>query len=77
MNSSNESLAFERLLDAADAGLRASREVAEYRNSRKLPWPSDLMGSPDQPDFLAEYTLWEMQQATAFLVRLGMLPPRV
>ncbi|TVQ82706.1 MAG: hypothetical protein EA380_00405 [Phycisphaeraceae bacterium] len=76
MNPSNDSLAFDRLIDAADAGFRASKEAARDRKTRNLPWPCDLMGADDQPEGLAEFSLWEMEQATAFLIRLGFIPPR-
>ncbi len=38
--------------------------------------PADLMGSELQPDFLAPYTKWEMEQACEFLVRMGAIEPR-
>ena len=62
----------DRLVKAADASLKAAVEVAEY-TGRASPYPPDLMGSPLQPECLASFTKWEIQEACAFLVRLGIL----
>lgn len=71
----HENLTPERLCDAAEAALRASTEVAEYTGGPQ-PYPADLMGSPLQPDYLAKFTLFEIQEASEFLVRIGFIPPR-
>lgn len=67
----------ERLLQAAEAAMRAADEIAEYTGGPR-PYPADLMGSELQPDYLAEFTKWEIEQACEFLVRMGMLdaPPQ-
>ena len=62
----------DRLVKAADASLKAGVEVAEY-TGRASPYPPDLMGSPLQAGCLALFTKWEIQEAGAFLVRLGVL----
>jgi len=62
----------QRLCDAAKAALEAAADVAEY-TGKPAPYPADLMGSALQPDCLAEYTKWEIEQACDFLVRMGML----
>jgi hypothetical protein len=31
------------------------------------------MGTPLQPDFLSEFTRWEIEQACEFLVRVGAI----
>jgi hypothetical protein len=36
--------------------------------------PPQLMGSKLQPECLCEYYVFEVEEATKFLVRLGMLP---
>ena len=75
MASPAESMSAERLCEAAEAALRAAADVAEYTGG-PWPYPADLMGSPLQPDFLAPFTKWEMEQASEFLVRMGAIEPR-
>jgi hypothetical protein len=72
MARSQEQISPERLCEAAEAALRAAVEVAEYTGG-PWPYPADLMGGPLQPDYLAGFTRWEMEQASEFLVRLGMI----
>ncbi len=62
-----------RLLDAADAVLQAVLEVAEHLNGSYVH-PPRIMGSVIQPQCLCDFTLDEVEQATEFLVRLGVLP---
>jgi hypothetical protein len=68
-----EQLTPERLLEAAEAALNAANENAEFTGG-KMPYPADLMGTPVQPDSLAPFTRWEIEQASEFLVRMGMIP---
>jgi len=65
----------DRLFEICEAVLRAVTEVAEMRGGT-CPYPPDLMGSADQPDELAQFTLYEVEQATLFLIRMGLLQPR-
>lgn len=62
----------QRLCNAAEAALRAAVERADAVTG-EWPWPSSLIGAPDQPEYLAEFTKAEIEQACAFLVRLGYL----
>jgi hypothetical protein len=62
----------ERLIEAAEASLLAAVETADDTGGLWL-YPADLMGSPVQPECLAPFTKWEIQQACQFLVRLGIL----
>lgn len=66
-----------RLVEAAEAALLAVVEVAEHLGSSQpgaaWVWPPDLMGTSIQPECLAPFTKWEIEQASRFLVRLGML----
>ena len=62
-----------RLLDAADAVLQAVLEVAEELNGSYVH-PPKIMGSAIQPECLCDFTMNEVEQATHFLVRLGVLP---
>jgi len=70
----NEQLSPERLCDAAEAAMKAAVEAAA---GGVWPYPADLMGAPNQPECLCSFTRWEIEQASEFLVRLGMIePPR-
>jgi hypothetical protein len=62
----------ERLVEAAEASLKAAVESAGRRGGA-WPYPAHLMGRPDQPECLSSFTKWEIQEACAFLVRLGIL----
>ena len=68
MSLSPEELDHERLLDAADAVLKAVAEVAQELNGCYVH-PPRLMGSIIQPECLGDYTLDEVVEATTFLVR--------
>lgn len=68
----HEQISPERLCEAAEAALRAAVEVAEYTGG-PWPYPADLMGGPLQPEYLGAFTRYEIEQASEFLVRLGML----
>jgi hypothetical protein len=72
MESLNDNLDPERLVEAAEACLKAAGEISEY-TGKAAPFPADMMGSTLQPDCLASFTKWEVEQACAFLVRLGVL----
>ena len=71
-----EQLTPERLMEAAEAAMQAAQENAEFTGG-KYPYPADLMGTPVQPECLAPYTKWEIEQASEFLVRMGMIPAPV
>jgi hypothetical protein len=66
----------DRLLQAAEAALMAADDVAEYTGGPR-PYPLDLMGAPLQPECLTEFTRYEIEEACAFLVRLGEIEPPV
>ncbi|MHC4217043.1 MAG: hypothetical protein ACYSU7_01170 [Planctomycetota bacterium] len=73
MGSSSENIQPERLMDAADAVLEAIVEVAEDFDGLYVH-PPQLMGSKYQPACLCEYYVFEVEEATRFLTRLGLLP---
>ncbi len=68
-----------RLFEAANAVLEAVKEVERSRGTR-CPYPPELLGSPDQPECLVEFTRYEIEEATDFLVRMGYIvipsPPK-
>jgi hypothetical protein len=61
-----------RLCDAATAVLHALAEVAERRGE---PWPYEApaASAAKQPPCLSDFTRREIEEATAFLIRLGIL----
>jgi hypothetical protein len=61
-----------RLLDAADAALCALDEYAAA-TGRAADNPLDLYGSDYQPRALDGFEIWEVEQATLMLVRMGFL----
>ncbi len=65
----------ERLCDAAEAALHAVVEVAQ-RNGGLWLYPADLMAAPAHPRCLNEYTQFEIERASEFLVRMGVIEPR-
>ena len=73
MSLSSEQLQPERLLEAADAVLEAIIEVADEFDGLYLH-PPRLLGTTLQPLCLREFTSFEVQEATQFLVRLGIIP---
>lgn len=72
MKKQNEQITPDRLVDAATAVLEAVAEVREELGEAVV-FPPDLMGSPNQPRCLCEFTRWEVEEATAFLMRMGYL----
>lgn len=69
-----------RLCDAAEAVLQAMVEVAEQRaragKSPEWPNPVDLIGKPGTPAVLTEFTRDEVEEATMFLIRMGVIEVR-
>ncbi len=65
----------DRLVQAAEAAWWAAHKVWNQRGGFR-PYPADLMDDPDPPECLRGFTRWEMEQASEFLVRLGMIEKR-
>ena len=72
MSAHREDISAERLFEASEGVLAAVAELSA-RNQGPVPWPAGLMGSPQQPDALTEFTRFEVEQASLFLVRMGYL----
>jgi hypothetical protein len=68
-------IAPERLCEAAEAALKAVVEVSQ-RNGGRWIYPTDIMTGPMHPTCLKGFTLDEIEQASRFLVRLGVIDPR-
>lgn len=68
-------LSSDRLFEATEAVLLAVDEMLSLRGN--CPYPPDLMGTEDQPEALVAFTRFEVAEATAFLVRLGVLRARI
>lgn len=63
-----------RLADASDAILIALEEYKIDTRGGTIA-PVELLGLPNQPKILCDYTRWEIEQAAAFMTRLGLLEP--
>ncbi len=63
-----------RLADAVDAILVALDEYKIDTRGGTIP-PVDLLGLPNQPKGLCDFTRWEIEQASIFMSRLGLLEP--
>jgi hypothetical protein len=72
MKKQHEQLTPDRLVDAATAVLAAVAEVRDELGDVAIN-PTELMGAPNQPRCLCEFTRFEVDEATAFLLRLGYL----
>ncbi len=76
MAAPKERISAERLFEAAEAALQAAAETAVPRHGL-APYPADLVGTPGAPAALQGFTKSEIDEACAFLVRMGILsPPR-
>lgn len=76
MAAPKERISAERLFEAAEAALQAAAEMTVAQHGF-APYPADLIGTPDAPAALTGFTKSEMEEACAFLVRMGILsPPR-
>ena len=64
-----------RLIDAAEAVGVALAAVADKETGR-CPYPPAMLDMPDHPEVLDEFTTEELEEATAFLCRLGVLARR-
>jgi len=76
MAAREENISTERLFESSEAVMQAVREtISDGAPDRKnrAPYPPDLMGSDRQPDCLSQFTRDEVEEGTAFLVRLGYL----
>lgn len=69
----NRALPPDRLWEAVDAALDAVEDVAEYTGGKRFS-PLELLGSPLQPARLSQFTRYEIEEATKFLIRMGALP---
>ena len=63
----------DRLIDAADAIIEAVNEIAQEFDGLYVH-PPQLMGHTLQPRCLCDFTAFEVEEATHFLVRLDVLP---
>ena len=71
-NGAREEIDAERLCNAASTILRACVEFAEEHNGL-WPYPPALLGAPNQPRAMCDLTRFEVEEGTAFLIRLGIL----
>ena len=67
--SPDEQISEARLYAAVEASLTAMEELADEGRFS----PTQIHGSSMQPDYLAEFTRFEIEEAEAFLRRMGMI----
>jgi hypothetical protein len=75
MNAPREQLNPDRLVEVAIGVMKACEEYAAEHNGN-IMYPTELLGSPEQPRIMMDYTRFEVEEAAAFLVRMGYLEPR-
>ncbi|GJQ30722.1 MAG: hypothetical protein HBSAPP03_26060 [Phycisphaerae bacterium] len=75
MNTPREQITPERLVEAAVAVLKAVEEYSAEHAGKKI-YPTDLLGSPEQPRIMCDFTRFEVEEAASFLVRMGYIDPR-
>ncbi len=76
MNAGNTRMNPDRLFEVAEAVLQAVRETLTAGvagQKHRAPYPPDLMGSKREPICLSHFTRAEVEEATAFLCRMGFL----
>ncbi len=71
-NGKQRGLSPERLVEVADLVIEAIGEV-ERTSGTICPYPPDLVGRADQPSSLNGVTRAEAEEATQFLIRLGVI----
>ncbi|QOJ00308.1 MAG: hypothetical protein HRU70_07325 [Phycisphaeraceae bacterium] len=76
MPRNNEQISAERLCDAATVCLRVVATMGEDFGG-VWPYPSAVYASGLAPAEMMAFSAWEVEEASRFLVRLGMIdPPR-
>lgn len=60
----------DRLIRATDAVIEAIQEL--QRGNKQVRYPPDLIG-PNRPACLSGFTRFEVEEAMAFLARLGVV----
>lgn len=75
MNAPREQITPERLVEAAISVLKAVEEYTAEHAGRTV-YPTDLLGSTEQPRSMCDFTRFEVEEAAAFLVRMGFIEPR-
>lgn len=65
----------ERLCEAAEAALKAVVEVAQNNGGRWV-YPTDIMLSHTHESYFRGFTAAEIEQASQFLARMGIIEPR-
>ncbi|MGE3107467.1 MAG: hypothetical protein AB7G11_00550 [Phycisphaerales bacterium] len=75
MSTGEQRMNADRLFETSEAVLQAVSETltAIAGKKRRAPYPPSLMGSQREPACLSTFSKSEVEQATAFLCRLGYL----
>jgi hypothetical protein len=74
MNSQRQPVDPDRLVEAAIVVLRACTEYAASHDGRSVH-PTELADTTPQARALTQFSKFEIEEATQFLVRLGYLEP--
>ncbi len=60
----------ERLMESVDA---VCLVFAEENGNALKAMPSSMLGQPDQPEALLDFTRFEIEEAERFLIRCGLI----
>ena len=72
MDAKREQLDPDRLFEATNAVMEAMEAWAIEHHGKRV-YPPDMMGATDQPKALCAFSRFEVQEATDFLVRMGII----
>lgn len=67
----SEMISPERLMETVDAVFNAWESHAS--NGIPLRHPLEILGAPDMPECLKEFTKYEVEEASKFLERVGVI----
>lgn len=67
----SEMISPERLMEVVDGVCNAWESHAA--NDIPLRHPLDILGAPDMPDCMSEFTRYEVEEAAKFLERVGII----
>lgn len=72
----SEQITPDRLVEVSMAVYDACLEWSHNHGGRSI-YPTDLLGSTEQPKSMTEFTRFEVEEAAMFLMRMGFIqPPR-
>lgn len=69
----SEMITPERLMEVVDGVYNAWESHAS--NGIALRHPLEILGAPDMPECMKEFTRYEIEEASTFLERMGVIEP--